>query len=75
MSITHDVAGTVAVPILCPKCGASGDAVWEREASGPCLVSLSSAFYERLAKFVPYTLEIVCHGCGARQAQRNPSGL
>jgi len=64
--------GTVAVAITCPKCEASGTAIWEAEKAGPCLVSLSGGFYERLAKFVPYTLEIVCHTCGTRQAQKSP---
>ena len=63
------------VPIKCPKCGANGNAVWESEKAGPCLVSLSTGFYERLAKFIPYTLEIVCHACGARQTQKSPKGL
>jgi hypothetical protein len=68
-------AGTVNVPITCSKCGARGAAVWESEKTGPCLVSLSAGFYERLAKFVPYRLEIVCHACGTRQMQKSPSGL
>ena len=73
MSLSHDVGGgTASVSINCPKCGANGTAVWEAEDAGPCLVSLSSGFYERLAKFTPYRLEIVCHGCGTRQAQRSP---
>ena len=71
----HHAHGTVTVPITCPTCEASGTAVWEAEKAGPCLVSLSAGFYERLAKFVPYRLEIVCHACGARQSQRSPLGL
>ena len=71
----RDARGTVDVPITCPRCGASGTAVWEGEKTGPCLVSLSRGFYERMAKFTPYKLEIVCHACGAKQIQNSPDGL
>lgn len=52
------------VELLCPKRGASGEAVWESEKSGPCLARLSANFHERLAKFAPYKIEIACHDCG-----------
>ena len=67
--------GPIDVPITCPRCGAHGTAVWESEKTGPCLVSLSGGFYERLAKFTPYKLEVVCHACGAKQMQNSPDGL
>lgn len=57
------------VSLTCPKCGAVGAAVWEIEKWGPSLASLSGNFYERLAKFSPYKIEIVCHACGAPAVQ------
>jgi len=56
--------GQTSVSLTCPRCGTKGDAIWEMEKWGPSLASLSEAFYERLAKFSPYRIEIVCHGCG-----------
>ena len=60
------------ISIHCPKCGANGQAIWENEPRGLHLVSLSNGFYERLAKFTPYRIEIVCHACGTPQPQRRP---
>lgn len=59
----------VTVSLTCPRCGAKGSAVWEKEKWGRCLASLSSNFYERLAKFNPYRIEIVCHACGTPAAE------
>ena len=58
--------------IHCPKCGASGQAVWENEPLGLTLVSLSSGFYERLARFTPYRIDIVCHACGTALPEHTP---
>jgi hypothetical protein len=58
--------------IVCPRCAAHGVAIWEAEKTGPFLVSLSEEFYERLVKFAPYRVEIVCHACGTPQPQRFP---
>jgi hypothetical protein len=33
------------------------------------MASLSDNFYERLARFRPYTIEIICHACGAQAGQ------
>ena len=72
MIASDEQATPMDVSIHCPKCGASGNAVWEKEQLGLTLVSLSAGFYERLAKFTPYRIEIVCHVCGTRQAEHAP---
>lgn len=48
----------------CPKCRATGSVVWERLGAAKSLVSVSSSFYERIAKFTPYKIEVVCQRCG-----------
>jgi len=63
---------TLDVALLCPKCGAHGTASWEAEKAGLLLVSLSAGFYERLARFKPYKIEVVCHACGTPQPQSAP---
>lgn len=60
----------VTVSLICPQCGAKGSAVWEKEKWGRSMAGLSGNFYERLAKFRPYKVEIVCHACGAQAIQR-----
>jgi hypothetical protein len=70
--LNQKLSSSMDVAIHCPKCGIHGTAVWETETSGPLLVSLSDAFYERLARFTPYRIEIVCHACGTPQPQRAP---
>lgn len=60
----------VTIALTCPKCGAKGDAVWEKEKYGSSLATLSGNFYERLAKFSPYKIEIVCHACGTPIPQK-----
>jgi len=62
----------VAVAFACPKCGAKGRTVWERDEWGLSLVSLSGGFYERLKKLSPVNIEIVCHACGTAQPETSP---
>jgi hypothetical protein len=57
------------VNIICPKCSALGVVVWEKDGAQRSLVSLSKGFYERLSKEDPYPIELVCHECGAAQAE------
>lgn len=59
----------IAVSLTCPRCGSVGSAVWEKQKWGPALATLSGNFYERLAKFSPYKIEIVCEGCGRPAAE------
>lgn len=53
-----------SVNARCPKCRATGSVVWERQGAAKSLVSVSSSFYERIAKFTPYKIEVVCQRCG-----------
>jgi len=62
----------VAVAFECPKCGARGRTIWEREEWGLSLVGLSSGFYERLKKLSPVNIEIVCQVCGTAQSEVSP---
>jgi hypothetical protein len=61
-----------SVPMKC-KCGQYGVAVWEENKnlsrSGPetSLISLSDGFFERIVKKDRFSIEVVCHACGAVQ--------
>ena len=59
-----------SVPIKCGRCGQQGKIIWEENAGdalarGPqtALVSLSSGFYERVARNHRGSAEIVCQKC------------
>lgn len=55
--------------IMCSKCGAFGEMVWENQSGNRSLVSVSSGFHERISKKKPYPIELVCHGCGSAQPE------
>ena len=67
----HDHTETVT----CYKCGACGVVNWDiiQTPDGPKkdFAGLSGGFYERLSKRPPYTIELVCTGCGT-PAPRDP---
>jgi hypothetical protein len=59
-----------SVPVKCGRCGQQGTIVWEENAGdalsrGPqtTLVSISSGFYERVARSHRGSVEIVCQRC------------
>lgn len=54
--------------IICSKCGKRGTVVWDdfsrASDSGPELVGIDSAFFERIGRKPPYPVELVCRECG-----------
>jgi ribosomal protein L37E len=58
-----------SVPIKCGRCGQQGNIVWEENVGasprGPqtAFVSVSSGFYERVARNHRGSVEIVCQRC------------
>ena len=58
------------VQLLCPKCGSSGVALWEKAPEPPDLVrllSLSDGFYQRPLIGTADVPEIICDHCGTGQ--------
>jgi len=61
------------VDLKCHRCGQTGISIWEENAQahrdGPdmSLISVSSGFYERLARKNPCAIVLVCHSCKAVQ--------
>ena len=58
------------VQLLCPKCGSSGVALWEKAPDPPDLLkllSLSAGFYQRPLIGTDSVPEIICDHCGTGQ--------
>ena len=65
-----DVGEQFRVALLCPKCGSSGVALWEKAPDPPDvmrLLSLSDGFYHRPLIGTAHVPEIICDHCGTGQ--------
>jgi len=62
--------------IRCPRCSRTGLIKWEDARVGDDgpreLIAIEGGFYECLQKKAPYSIELVCLGCGTPKRALHP---